>query len=116
MLFDTILEIPLFTGTLFFIIGFFMMKNPPKKINSWYGYRSPSSMKSQARWDFAQNYASREMMNLGFFLAVTSLIGKFIDLDESSKVLVGLAMMLFTVILLFFKVENAIKNEFGKDE
>lgn len=112
---NSILFIPLLSGTILFIVGLILMKYPPKKINSIYGYKTPSSMKSQERWDFAQKYASRELMNMGFFLSVTSLIGKLIQLDEQSTVWVGLAMTIFTVVLVIVKVEKAIKEKFGKD-
>ncbi|PWB20750.1 hypothetical protein DCO46_20195 [Flavobacterium sp. HTF] len=31
---------------------------PPKSINSFYGYRTSNSMKSQAKWDFAQKFSA----------------------------------------------------------
>lgn len=53
-----LLENPLFNITFFGGIVFSLarsvqLKFPPKKINSRYGYRSVSSMKSQETWDFA---------------------------------------------------------------
>lgn len=69
-------------------------------------------MKTQERWDFAQNYAAKEMMNLGFFLALTSFLGKFIDMDSMTEILVGLGMTLFTLLVLFFRVEKALSDKF----
>ena len=112
-MFDRIIYIPLLIGPIFFIAGYWMAKNPPKKINHLYGYRSKRAMQSQEKWDFAQNYAARELMNLGFFLALTSFIGKFIEVDAMTNLIVGLVMVIFTVVLLYFKVEYAIKNKFN---
>jgi len=52
-----------------------MYKFPPKKINSIYGYRTASSMKNQLRWDFAQLYASKQMIKYGLLLSMVGLIG-----------------------------------------
>lgn len=113
-MFDNILYIPLFVGPVFFIIGYFAAKNPPKDMSKVFAYRSKNALKSQKHWNFAQNYASRELMNLGFFLSLTCLIGKFITLDAQNNLIAGIAMVVFTIVLWIFKVERAIKDEFGK--
>ncbi|MDD3772465.1 MAG: SdpI family protein [Weeksellaceae bacterium] len=114
-MFDNLLYIPLITGPIFMIAGFIMLKYPPKKINYLYGYRTRSSMKSQERWDFAQNYSSKELINLGFFLTLMSFIGKFIEADENTQITAGLILTVLTCIVLFVRVENAIKDKFGKN-
>lgn len=110
---DSLYYFPLFVGIPFMIAGVIMLKYPPKKINYFYGYRTKSSMKSQERWDFAQNYSAKELINLGFFLCLTSLIGKFIDMDETTQIWVGIAFSVFTIVVLFFRVETAIKDKFN---
>ncbi|MDA0356796.1 MAG: SdpI family protein, partial [Bacteroidetes bacterium] len=50
--------IPSTSGLIFMLAGFIMLKLPPKKINSLYGYRTRSSMKNQERWDFSQKYSA----------------------------------------------------------
>lgn len=110
-MFDRIIYLPLVIGPIYFFAGYWMTKNPAKKINHLYAYRSKRAMQSQKNWDFAQNYASRELMNLGFFLTLTSFIGKFIEMDTTTNLVVGLVMSVFTLILLYFKVEYALKNK-----
>lgn len=41
--------IPITSGPLFMIAGLVLLKFPPKKINSLYGYRTNSSMKNIAK-------------------------------------------------------------------
>lgn len=113
-MFDNILYIPLFVGPVFFIIGYYAAKNPPKDMGQTFAYRSKNALKSEKHWNFAQNYASRELMNLGFFLTLTCLIGKFINLDAQNNLIAGIAMAVLTIALWIFKVERAIKDEFGK--
>ena len=107
--------IPILTGPVFVIAGIIMVKFPPKKINSLYGYRTFSSMKSQDRWDFSQKYSARELIKFGFFLTLSSLIGLVFDLSENIGILIGLGFMLIAIISLIVKIENAIKLRFGKD-
>ncbi len=51
-------------GLVYSILGAWMWKKPPRKINLLAGYRTARSMKSQAAWDFAQVYAGRLMLPL----------------------------------------------------
>lgn len=105
--------IPVSTGLIFLIVGFIMMKFPPKKINGLYGYRTVSSMKNQERWDFAQIYSAIEMMKLGVVLALTGLLGFIVQPNEKIATLIGISFMVILVVVLFIRVESAIKNNFN---
>ncbi len=105
--------IPVSTGLIFLIVGFIMMKFPPKKINGLYGYRTVSSMKNQERWDFAQIYSAIEMMKLGVVLALTGLLGFIVQPNEKIATLIGISFMVILVVVLFIRVESAIKNKFN---
>ncbi|SCP96204.1 SdpI family protein [Anaerobium acetethylicum] len=52
------------------VIGAVFKKHPPKKINSFAGYRTVRSMKSQKAWDFANRYSARLMLSCGVILLV----------------------------------------------
>ena len=105
--------IPITSGLIFIIAGFIMLKFSPKKINSLYGYRTKSSMKSLERWNFAQKYSAIEMMKLGGLLALSGLIGLWHYPDEKIAMFLGLGLMILMVIVLLIRVEKAIKNKFN---
>ncbi len=105
--------IPVLAGSSFVIIGTIMLKFPPKTINSIYGYRTSTSMKSQERWDFAQCYSAKEMIKSGAILALTSPLSLFYNPTEAIGTAVGLGLMLATVIIWIVKTERAISNRFG---
>ena len=107
--------IPIITGPIFVIAGMIMMKFPPKKINSLYGYRTFSSMKSQERWNFSQKYSAQELIKVGFILTLSSLIGLVFDLNENTGIVIGLGFMLIAIIVLLIRIEKAIKIKFGND-
>lgn len=117
MMMNEFLENPLFNitffgGLIFAFTGFFMLKLPPKKINSLYGYRTISSMKNQERWDFAQKYSAKEMMKLGGILTLSSVLVFITNFNHSINLIIGVSLMTLVVIILLIKVETAIKRKF----
>ena len=55
------------------LLGWFLKKFPPKKINHLYGYRTQRSMKNQATWEAANTYSSLVFFKVslyGFFIPV----------------------------------------------
>lgn len=104
------------SGIIFIATGLIMKKFPPKKINSLYGYRTPSSMKSQERWDFAQIYGAKELMKTGVVLCLFSLvvviIHRFFPLGESLSTGILIFALLLAIIFLLLHVESALKKRF----
>lgn len=104
--------IPAMSGLIFMATGLLMYKFPPKKINHLYAYRTKNSMKDQAHWDFAQKYSAVEMMKLGGLLALIGLLAIFIPLPNQFGMAIGLGLMILMVIVLFIRVEQALKRTF----
>ena len=101
------------------IFGIRFGKNPPKKINSFFGYRTSRSMKNQQTWDCAHRYLGKLWTMLAPMLVVLSVVpmamiyGK--PRDEMSVVgmvisVVQLALLLFSLI----PVEQYLKRTFDK--
>lgn len=114
---NQLLENPLFNitllcGIIFILAGFVMFQFPPKKINLLYGYRTISSMKSQDRWDFAQKFSAKEMMKLGGLLTGCSLLVFVTEFNNSINLIIGLSLLILMVVILFVRVESAIKRKF----
>lgn len=107
--------IPALTGPILILTGFILKKYPPREINSLYGYRTKSSMKTQDRWDFAQQFSSKEMMALGGILTLSCILGIFIQPSEIIGTAIGIGFMLLVFILLMIRTERAIKSTFEKD-
>ena len=63
-------------GVLFIVIGALQRFLPPKKINRWYGYRTPNARIDQETWDASNRYSAIYMMRLGF---VYYIIGTIIN-------------------------------------
>jgi len=116
MTFDnSLFGMPLLAAIIFIIAGFITLKFPPKKINMLYGYRTSASMKSQERWDFAQQYAAKLMIYLGFILLVCAFIGLAFNVSQGLGVIIGVIELIILAITMFYKTEKAIKQRFTNE-
>ena len=98
------------TGVLIWIIGLFMQKNLPQKINHFIGYRTKRSRQSQESWDFAQSYAIDRMITAAQLMCVLSLVTLFMSLSESN----GSLLATFIIVFLLFRVVYFTEKELGK--
>lgn len=102
-------------GIIFMAAGIFMYAFPPKKINSLYGYRTKSSMKSQDRWDFAQKYSAIRLVFAGLFLCLFSGCGLMLTIGAKAEMVMGIAMSLAAVFYILITTEKALKDKFPTD-
>jgi len=56
------------------VIGALQRFLPPKKINRWYGYRTPNARIDQETWDASNRYSAIYMMRLGLLYYVIGTI------------------------------------------
>jgi uncharacterized membrane protein len=113
---DRIGIVALLTGIIFMFAGLIMMKYPPKKINDLYGYRMPSVMKSQERWDFAQKFSSVKSFQLGVVLFVVSFLNSLIGINQLQSCIIGIGVMILGCVYMVFVTEKAIKKNFPNKE
>jgi uncharacterized membrane protein len=65
---------PQVIGSLFLLIGIITYSFPPKKINTWYGFRTPSSQRNQQTWDVANKYAALYCIKAGAILVIAGVL------------------------------------------
>jgi len=104
--------IPLLCGAVFLLAGLILHRFPPKNINALYGYRTPASMKSQERWDFAQQFSARQLINFGLALMAASCLGLIIETTTTTGLVFGLGIMIVGVVLMILRIEKEIKKRF----
>lgn len=107
---ENIYQLPVLIGGIFILTSFITKIFAPKKRNAFYGYRTPRSMKNQETWDFAQNYSTTKMVQVGFFLIVFSLL-KFI-LGSFYENFFIFSAVIGATIFIFFATEKAIQKKF----
>ncbi|WP_245891488.1 SdpI family protein [Flavobacterium faecale] len=70
-------------------------------------------MKNQERWTFAQLYSSKELIKLGSVLVTCSSLNLVATFSNETNLTIGLSLLILIVILLFIRVESAIKQKFN---
>lgn len=106
------IEMPLVTGAIFLIVGVITYLFPPKKINSFYGYRTSKSMQNHENWTFAQKYSSVKMIQTSLFLLVISCLGFFITIQHITQNSIAFASIAIGIVYMFFTTEKALKTKF----
>jgi uncharacterized membrane protein len=108
--------ITLITGSVFVLAGIVMSKFPPKGINYTTGYRTNRSMKNEDTWKEGNRAGAKNMIYSGVFLLLISAIIYFLfpDLGEKST-FAGLAVIIFSAILMIWRTENHLNNTFDKN-
>ena len=106
--------------------GSFWKKNPPKKINNTYGYRSGMSMKNQETWDFAHAHCSKVMRKAGIIMAIFSsfciaillilkLNGLITSIDIMTIQLIIIFVQVIALIMCFILTEKTLKRNFDRN-
>jgi uncharacterized membrane protein len=65
---------PHLIGLLFILIGLLQRYLPPKNINRWYGYRTPTARTNQKTWDEGNRYSAIYMIKAGIIVLVAGFI------------------------------------------
>ena len=107
---NPLFTIPVISGVSIIVVGAIMYYFPPKKINPFYGYRTYNSMQSQAKWDFAQVYMSKEMIIWGLVLVFCAVPGLFYTSNSLLDIFVGLLYIAVCVGIPFFRTETQLKK------
>jgi uncharacterized membrane protein len=109
---------PQTVGFAFLIAGAVQYYYPPKKINTMYGYRMPSAMKSEEAWRITNNYAARFMIWEGLLAIITGELLTFVFkyyVVNNPAVTAGLIIfpaLLLPVLLIIF-TEKHLNDKLG---
>ena len=103
-----IIKIPLLVGLLFIFVGLILRFSPPKKINWFYGYRTPRAMKNQERWNFAQKYSGRQLIFWGMVNVLVAISGFWVKPDNEEANIIAVGVIMIAVISLFVRTEMAL--------
>lgn len=113
---------PQLIGLVFIIMGYIQKAYPPKKINKYYGYRTPAATKNQETWDEANRYSAGIMIKTGLILLIAGLILTFllqiIPMPEKIKFaltyLMLLASSMGSAITMLTSTERHLEKTFDK--
>ncbi len=104
----------LLSGVIFVLAAEWMARRPPQKINSLYGYRTPASMASQERWDFAQKASAIRSRFWGWVMITLAMFGYGLGgLPIAIGVVLSIGILITCCVLLLTGTEKDIKKHFG---
>lgn len=112
-----ILSNPLFmilfpTGVMVWIIGWYVLKYPPKKINKLYGYRTPRSTKSQEAWDYAQYHGTKRMIHGAQIMLLLGIAGLFTPPSETLAPWLAIFIVIACLCYPLILTERELKDKF----
>ena len=98
----------------FFIIAVCFYAFPPRKINSWAGYRTQRSMESRKNWDYANHYAAVNMIATSLLLALVILVSRNLHWADRDTVLmtntiISLPVIFLPIVLVERKLKKGVK-------
>ncbi|MGN0339108.1 MAG: SdpI family protein [Lachnospira sp.] len=105
---------------LMILFGYIFMNNPPKDINSIYGYRTSISKKNMDTWNFAHHYFGKLWFVIGIIILPVSIIPMLFFINKSTDV-VGIAgtiiefIQIVVLLIPIYSTEKALKKEFDEN-
>jgi len=102
------------------VFGIRFGKNPPKKINSFFGYRTSRSMKNQETWAYAHRYLGKLWKLLAPLLVVLAVVpmalvyGKTND-EMSTVGLIVCSVQLALLLCSLVPVERYLERTFDEN-
>lgn len=104
---------------LMIVMGKILIKNPPKRINGIYGYRTSRSRKNKEAWDFAQRYCGKLWWKTGWVMLPLSVISMLPAMGKSDDMIGGLGGAVITVecvimVATVVFVERALTKKFER--
>ncbi|MES2765946.1 MAG: SdpI family protein [Bacteroidota bacterium] len=98
------------------ILGIFwyLKKFPPKEINSWYGYRTPSAMRNQDTWQEANTFSANLIFKAMLLSLIVSVLSIFLFKGEIS-ILISTIFMVAALFGGIIATEIRLKKLFNKD-
>lgn len=102
------------------VAGKLFLKDTPKKINNWVGYRTDMSMKNADTWKFAHDRAGKFWRKWGWYLLPVSILPMLLLLGRAVEITatVGCILMCLQMIPLLAVIphtEKALRETFDKD-
>lgn len=94
----------------FFLISLMYYVFPPKKINSFYGFRTFRSKENLTNWNFANNLASRCLLAFSVFNILAFFIIRYFNGNLESIIVISIILELVIVLLYVNYKLKKIKN------
>lgn len=104
--------------------GLYFQKNPPKDINTFFGYRTKRSMKNQDTWRYAHEHCGKVWFWVGLIillLSLTLMIVFFCLFNRNTSTIgtyggIICGVQLLALIVSLFPTELSLKIKFDRNK
>lgn len=107
---NTFLILHLSIGPLLLVISYLVKRFPPGKINHFYGYRTPRSMRSLEAWNCANRYSAYLLIIVSALTCVFQVI-TYSLLEGESSLIATAAFVTVGFIVVIPLTEIRLKQE-----
>tara|TARA_B110000467_G_scaffold150755_1_gene158501 strand:+ start:1491 stop:1832 length:342 start_codon:yes stop_codon:yes gene_type:complete len=104
----------LLTGPLMLVISYLYIKQPPKKVNALYGYRTSFSMKNEETWKEGNRYNAQFLFKLSLGICTVQIIG-YLLLDSGFDILTAVVFLVAGLLYSIRKTEKHLHSVFDKE-
>jgi len=112
---ETLSDITIIVGIIFFFCGILLKLFPPKNINSYYGYRTATSKQNEDMWLVANKYSAKLMILQSIILTSIGFSVHLLPNINNFQVPVGIALIVLFSTSVFVATEKHLTNLFDKD-
>jgi uncharacterized membrane protein len=104
------------SSLLLLIIGVVFKQFPPKKINSFYGYRTNASKKNNKTWKFANNYSAMWMVRFALMLCLLAMVVWGFTYSFATTELIMIPFLFIALVATVIRTEMALVKYADKIE
>jgi uncharacterized membrane protein len=87
----------------------------PKSINSWYGYRTSSSMINELTWKGTNNYFSKIFLNFSIYTSIFLLLSFFFIKSYTAGFIILFTVLGLSPLMCVILTEKYLKQTFDKN-
>ena len=95
------------------ILSYILMKFPPKKINSLYGYRTRRSMSNDKLWTVANHFSAKAMVKMSWYSFLVPAIMYLIAPNYNFITTVIVNTLL--ILSVYLQTESYLNKKFDQD-
>ena len=98
-------------GLIILLLGSVFSFFPPKKINRWYGYRTPRSMRNQETWNVANRFSGWLMIIAGMLGMNAGLSCKYL-IAPPADIITTIVVQLVALAFMIYLTERRLADLF----
>jgi len=105
---------------LMLVFGLWFYRKPPKKISSYFGFRTMRSMKNINTWTFAHQFCGKILLRNGIVSLIITIMAMYLIFNETNEniVLYGTIHTMLLVVFMILPIistEKELKKTFDDD-